>query len=217
SSATGEPAEWCRWPLLGFSPAESPVAHERDGLAIDAGLAHQKTPQGLDDAGLTGEPGVEAGAGRFERRIPQEFGVDVDLVDLLSGCGNRVVDRTRVTRDPASHRGLEQGAGRRSVAGQPGELGARREAHGEPVCGIRDLDEGASPAPGGQRFEDGADRGCRGLVTGEQQLSRLARVPVDADARVDAARVGADDDELVAHPGAAEPAGGWTAVTVGDQ
>jgi hypothetical protein len=68
----------------------------------------------------------------------------------------------------------------------------------------------------GQRLEDARDGGCGRLVADEEEVVGVAGVPVDPEARVDAQRVGTDDNDLVAGCCRREPPRGRT-VTVHDE
>ena len=95
---------------------------------------------------------------------------------------------------------------RRPIASQPGDLApcGQNERQGIRPSGY--LDEGVGAAAGRQAFEDAAEGGGGGLVAGQQQVGRLAGVPVEADGTTRAALVGADDDDVTADGNGLQPA-----------
>src|SRR5690606_38774245 len=196
--------------------------------AAHAGLAHERAAQRLDDGGLTGEPGVEVRAAAFaataavdrldleDRGVPEQLGVDVDVLEGLADDGAGVVDDGGVGGDPRADGGDELLAVGAAGADEPGELDAGRQGDVLDVAGLGDLDEGPGPPARGQVLEDRADRGGGGLVTGEQELGRGAGRPVGADRVVPGAGVRPDEDDAVPRAGGPEPARGGAGVAVDD-
>ena len=72
--------------------AFAPVAHERDRGPGDAHLLDEVPAQRLHDAGLAGQPGVDAGrSGDLRRDLPQDPALDVDVVQVGDRCRREVV------------------------------------------------------------------------------------------------------------------------------
>src|SRR5690606_15165474 len=109
---------------------------------IDAGLADVESAQQLDGGCLAREPGVEVAVRLFRWRVPEQLGVDVDVVQLLGGCRERRTNDGQVVGDPAANCGVEGGADGRVATVEPGDGASARKRHGKAVRGIRNLDEG---------------------------------------------------------------------------
>src|SRR5690625_3083760 len=155
---------WDRRSLRLAAPL-APVAHEGDAATAHAGLAHERPAQRLDDGGLAREPGVEVGAAALpaaaavdrldveDRGVPEQLGVDVDVLQRLPDDGAGVVDDGGVGGDPGADGGEELVAVGPVLPDQPGELDVGGERDVEDVTGVGHLDERPGLAAGREALE----------------------------------------------------------------
>lgn len=143
--------------------------------------ATEVPPQSRHHTRLSRDPRVQAvrprrvlgkalAGGRVRRGLPQV------RIDLLVGHLDRGVRSAEVGDD----RRRQQRAVRGTGTGQPAHLDPDRGVHVQHVAGHRDLEEGRTLRVRGQVAQHRADRGDRGLVTGQQQTGCRTGIELDA-------------------------------------